>query len=150
MAKLGLACPHPEGIPGEVHRTNGGAGLFDKKGVVRGVGSGPGPSPNHQPPAQTSLWSVSHSLYTGRSQTRAATRPLAPPRHLSRGESVRSAGRISNSTQDVSKDFQKLDAPHLVLVAILSFALVVSRSTIKIIADAVFSGFSAPLLKLRG
>ena len=46
---------------------------------------------------------------------------------FSRGESVRSAGRISTSTQDVSRDFYKLDAPHLVLVAALSFALVVSR-----------------------
>ena len=42
-----------------------------------------GPSPNHQPPAQTSLRSVSHSPYTGRPNTRAATRPPAPPRHLS-------------------------------------------------------------------
>ena len=46
---------------------------------------------------------------------------------FSRGESVRSAGRISTSTQDVSRAFHKLDAPHLVLVTILSFALVVSR-----------------------
>jgi len=46
---------------------------------------GSGPSPNHQPPAQTSLWSVSQSLYTGRPHTRAATRPIAPPRHLSEG-----------------------------------------------------------------
>ena len=44
---------------------------------------GSGPSPNHQPPAQTSLWPVSHSLYTGRPYFRAATRPLAPPHHPS-------------------------------------------------------------------
>ena len=47
-----------------------------------------GPSPNHQPPAQTSLWSVPHSLYTGRPHTRAATRSPAPPRHLSDMDSV--------------------------------------------------------------
>ena len=46
---------------------------------------------------------------------------------FSRGESVRSAGRISTSTQDVSRHFHKLDALHLVLAAILSFTLVVSR-----------------------
>ena len=43
-----------------------------------------GPSPHYQPPAQTPLWSVSHSLYTGRPHPRASTRPLAPPRHLPR------------------------------------------------------------------
>ena len=41
-------------------------------------------SPNHQPPAKTSFWFVPQSLYTGRPHTRAATRPPAPPRHLSR------------------------------------------------------------------
>ena len=42
-----------------------------------------GRTPNHQPSAQAPLWSVSHSPYTGRPHTRAATRPPAPPRHLS-------------------------------------------------------------------
>ena len=42
----------------------------------------PGHSPNHQPPAQTSLCSVSQLFYSGRPHTRAVTRPLAPPRHL--------------------------------------------------------------------
>ena len=53
-----------------------------------------GPSPNHQPPAQTPLRSVSHSLYTGRPHTRAATRPLAPPRHLSALQNSRKEVRI--------------------------------------------------------
>ena len=48
----------------------------------------PGPSPDHQPPAQTSLWSVSQSLYTGRPHTRAATRPPAPSRHLSEAREI--------------------------------------------------------------
>ena len=34
---------------------------------------------------------------------------------------------ISTSTQGASRAFYKLDAPHLVLVTILTFALVVSR-----------------------
>ena len=58
--------------------------MVDRKGVLGLVAlDGLGLSPNQQPPAQT-LWSVSQSLYTGRPHTSAATRPLAPPRHLSR------------------------------------------------------------------
>ena len=79
-----VACLSSPGrlIRGVVHRHQT-AVLGYIKEVVVSWWAALGPSPNHQPPAQTSLWSVSHSLYTGRPHTRAATRPLAPPRHLS-------------------------------------------------------------------
>ena len=61
------------------HRTGGGY----KEVVVSwwALGSS-GRTPNHQPSIQTRVGSVSHSLYTGRPHTHAATRPLAPPSSL--------------------------------------------------------------------
>ena len=85
VVKLGLACPHPEGLSGEVHRTNGARVCSIERAVVGGVGYfGALPEP---PAAGTDLTLVclSLTLHRGATHTRAATRPLAPPRHLSWG-----------------------------------------------------------------
>ena len=73
----------PGELSGVVHRTKG-VRVIDTEGVL-GFGDGwSGPLP--EPPAAGTdpLLSVSQSIYTGRQHTRAATRPLAPPRRLPR------------------------------------------------------------------
>ena len=80
--KAGACLSSPGGlIRGVVHRHQTAVLGYIKEVVVCEVAA-LGPSPNHQPSIQTRVGSVSHSLYTGRPHTRAATRPLAPPSSL--------------------------------------------------------------------
>ena len=50
-----------------------------------------------------------------------------PPSLLTWGVCSKRRAHFNFLTQDVSNSFQVFDAPHLALVTILSFALVVSR-----------------------
>ena len=52
--------------------------------------------------------------------------------------------QLTFSSNDVRKVSGKLDAPHLVLVTIISFVLVVSPLTIKLISVTVFFVFFSP------
>ena len=91
LVKLGLACPHPEGLPGEVHRANG-VQVVERKGAVVGGG---GRWLLRGPPRTTSRRHRPHSGLSLTHSTPGDHTLVRPPGHWLRPHLSRPLGTTS-------------------------------------------------------